>query len=95
MLLHLCESIGLIWSYFKYFYIYGDSGASSQKCITIIKSWSFLHLKLERYFVPYTYEVGKCCYELETLEKWPSNANEMLANNVRQGEYGQGKQQRA
>lgn len=50
---------------------------------------------MERYFVPYIYEVGKCCYELETLEKWPSNANGMLANNGRQREYVQGKQQRA
>lgn len=36
---------------------------------------NFSASQIERYFVPYIYEVGKRCYELETLEKWPSNAN--------------------
>lgn len=48
---------------------------------------------MERYFVLYIYEVGKYCYELETLKKWPSNSNGMLANNITQREHVQGKQQ--
>lgn len=99
VLLHLCENIGLIRTYFQDLV---DLLHFEQATAYLWKYWgiqpkvhynnqvlTFSASQIERYFVTYINETGKCCYELETLEKWPSNANDMLAN-ITQREHVQG-----